>query len=220
MVCIQGSGLALLEGTWQRVSAGTVCMAPPRVLNAFRTDREKAWKVAWVRYEEARGARPMVGAASPVRTQGGADLADSILGFQREWLGVGSPALLHCWGELIAASAQRLTQPFQAESRLQALWTRVNQSLSEPWPARRMSEAACMSEEHLRRVCHAELGRTPMQQLTAMRINAAFPKLDRGGEKLETIAQELGYSDAFVFSKVFKRVTGVSPLDYRTGRIS
>ncbi len=219
MVGLQGSGSVLLEGIWQRVSAGTVCMAPPRVLNAFRADREKVWRIAWVRFEEAKGARTTVGAASPVRIQGGADLADAILGFKREWEGAMHPALLRCWGELIGASAQRLAQPFQTSGRLGVLWETVNASLSEPWPVVRLAAAACMSEENLRRVCLKELGRTPMQQVTAMRVNAAFTMLEKGREKLEVIAQELGYSDAFVFSKVFKRVTGLSPMDYRAGRL-
>lgn len=215
MVCMRGSGQILLEGSWQRIGAGEVCMAPPRVLNAFRADRNKVWRIAWIRCEEALGVRPMVGAASPLRMQGGADLADGIAGFQREWLSDASPALLHCWAQLIAASAQRLARPFQGEKRLQGLWQRVAEALGEPWPLKRLAEVACMSAEHLRRVCFAEMGRTPMQQVTSMRVKAAFPKLERQGEKLETVAQELGYADAFVFSKVFKRITGVSPMEYR-----
>ena len=149
--------------------------------------------------------------------QGGADLADAIIGFQREFLGLANHSLLHCWAQLIAATAQRLARPFQTEQRLHNLWKLVEKSLHESWPLQRLAQVAHMSEEHLRRTCLTELGRTPAQQLTSMRINAAFPKLERKGEKLECIAQELGYSDAFVFSKVFKRITGLSPMEYRAG---
>lgn len=219
MVALQGSGLVLLEGVWQRVSAGSVCMAPPRVLNAFRADRSKVWKIAWVRFEEAKGSLSTVGAASPVKIQGGQDLADAILGFRREWEGAMNPILLRCWTELIAAAAHRLAQPFQHGGRLAALWEKVTASLSEEWSVTRLATEAHMSEEHLRRVCLKELGRTPMQQVTSLRINSAFALLETGRDKLDVLAEKLGYSDAFVFSKVFKRVTGLSPMDYRAGRI-
>jgi len=34
---------------------------------------------------------------------------------------------------------------------------------------------------------------------------------------LDQVAEEVGYSDAFGFSKVFKREVGVSPRDFRRG---
>ncbi|MEI6715367.1 MAG: helix-turn-helix transcriptional regulator [Verrucomicrobiota bacterium] len=219
MVALQGSGSVLLEGVWQRVSAGTVCMAPPRVLNAFRADRGKVWRFVWVRFEEAKGSMSVVGAASPVKIQGGKDLTDAILGFRREWEGERNPVLLRCWEELIAATAQRLAQPFQQSERLGGLWDKVAAALSEDWSVTRLATEARMSEEHLRRVCSKELGRTPMQQVTSLRINAAFTLLETGRDKLDVLAEKLGYSDAFVFSKVFKRVTGLSPMDYRAGRL-
>ena len=36
LACVEGEGRILLEGRAQRVAAGDVCLAPPRVLNAFR----------------------------------------------------------------------------------------------------------------------------------------------------------------------------------------
>ena len=67
LACVEGEGRVLLDGRWLRVAAGEVCMAPPRVLNAFRAATDRRFVFAWVRYVEPAGFRPMVGAASPVR---------------------------------------------------------------------------------------------------------------------------------------------------------
>ena len=39
--------------------------------------------------------------------------------------------------------------------------------------------------------------------------------LSERNDPLETIATEIGYQDAFSFSKVFKRTVGVAPREFR-----
>src|SRR5436190_10824101 len=36
---LAGEGRVLLDGRWQRITAGEVCMAPPRVVNAFHVPK-------------------------------------------------------------------------------------------------------------------------------------------------------------------------------------
>ena len=67
LACLEGEGRVLLEGRWERVTAGSLCLAPPRVLNAFHAVPGKRWTFGWVRYEEAPWTRPFVGANSPLR---------------------------------------------------------------------------------------------------------------------------------------------------------
>ena len=38
------------------------------------------------------------------------------------------------------------------------------------------------------------------------------------GRKLQDIAEELGFTDAFHFSKTFKRLSGKSPREFRDSR--
>jgi AraC-like DNA-binding protein len=72
-----------------------------------------------------------------------------------------------------------------------------------------------MSAEHLRRLCLRELGRTPVQQLTYLRIQRAKELLESSDDKLEAIAPAVGYVSALVFSRAFKRWVGCTPSEYR-----
>jgi AraC-like DNA-binding protein len=58
-------------------------------------------------------------------------------------------------------------------------------------------------------------GTTPLKYFTALKIDAAKNLLDFSGLSVKEIAYELGYSDEFHFSHVFKRVTSLSPRDHR-----
>ena len=51
--------------------------------------------------------------------------------------------------------------------------------------------------------------------ITETRIAAAKEMLEQGDLKVYEIAEKLGYESSFYFSKVFKKVTGLSPREYQ-----
>jgi AraC-like DNA-binding protein len=216
LACFAGEGRILLDGRWQRCTAGMICLAPPRALDAFHAVSGKPWHFAYLRYHEMSGQRPLVTAASPVRVRGDAEafrLATE--GLLREVQGANDARLVHHWVELLHGLAVRVAQPWQVNPRLWAVWEQAGQNLAANWDVTKLAKLAHYSGEHLRRLCLRELGRTPMQQLTYMRLQHAAELLGSTTDKLETIAAGVGYSGAFAFSKVFKKWFGVSPSEFR-----
>lgn len=59
------------------------------------------------------------------------------------------------------------------------------------------------------------LGDTPLHYLTTIRIQKAMDLLVSTDKRIESVALEVGYQDAFGFSKAFKKLTGVPPRDFR-----
>ena len=92
--------------------------------------------------------------------------------------------------------------------------------LDAPWTLGELARRVHLSDEHLRRLCLRELGRSPMQHLTYMRMQRAQALLEISDDKLEVIAPQVGYDSALVFSRAFKRWIGMIPSDYRGSRIS
>ena len=70
-------------------------------------------------------------------------------------------------------------------------------------------------KEQLRRLCLWELGRSPMQRLTSLRMERAQELLALTQDTMEKIAQRVGFNDAAVFSRAFKQWVGFSPSLYR-----
>lgn len=219
LACLEGEGRIWLEGRWERVTAGAVCLAPPRALNAFHAVAGRSWRFAWVRYEEPPWTRPLVGANSPLRLRQGAhELGRTIAGLRAEWEGGRDAALIHHWVSLIHGSAQRIARPWQGSSRIADLWAAVARGLAKDWKLSTLAAECSLSAEHLRRVCRRELGRTPMEHVTYMRIQAAKELLERTDEKLEAVAPRVGYRSAVVFSRAFARYVGLTPSQYRSKR--
>ena len=54
-----------------------------------------------------------------------------------------------------------------------------------------------------------------MQHVAYMRMQRAQEILENSDDKLDAIAPAVGYENALVFSRAFKRLVGMSPSDYR-----
>jgi transcriptional regulator GlxA family with amidase domain len=136
-------------------------------------------------------------------------------------MGVAEPALLHQWAHLAHAYAQRILEPDTAggaDSRLRALWERVDAHLPHPWTVDELAHAAGTSGEHLRRLCRSQIGRSPMRHVAFLRMRRAAALLSTQSYTVEAVAQQVGYENPFAFSTAFKRHFGLSPSDYRGER--
>lgn len=219
LACLAGEGRMWLEGRWQRVTAGQLCLAPPRVLNAFHAVGHAPWVFAWVRYEEPPWVRPLAGADSPLRLrQGAEEMGRAIAGLRAEWEGAREPAMTHHWVSLVQGLAQRFARPWRVSSRVGELWEAVARDLAMEWKLSTLAERCSLSAEHLRRLCLRELGRTPMDHVAYMRMERARHLLETTDDKLEAIAPQVGYRSATVFARAFARCVGMLPSEYRARR--
>jgi YesN/AraC family two-component response regulator len=60
-----------------------------------------------------------------------------------------------------------------------------------------------------------ELNTTITEYIANVRIEAAKRMLKEGKKKIYEIATETGFSDVYYFSKIFKKITGENPSDWR-----
>jgi transcriptional regulator GlxA family with amidase domain len=58
-------------------------------------------------------------------------------------------------------------------------------------------------------------GNTPVEYLQRVKIEAAKKRIENGRNTINEIMYEVGYSDVKAFREVFKKITGMSPLEYR-----
>ncbi len=217
--CVGGTGKILLDGRWQFCRAGTACLAPPHVLHAFHAVPKTRWRFCWVRYEPPEEQQPIISSLAPVLARFDARAMEcAILGLCYELDAARAPPAIHHWVELIQAAVTRFAQPWHMEDRLWRLWEKVASQLGEPWTLGKLSKESHFSAEHLRRLCRRQLGRSPMQQVTYLRMQRAADLLTATGDKIEAIAGAVGYENPFVFSNTFKKWIGWRPSDYRANR--
>jgi transcriptional regulator GlxA family with amidase domain len=78
-----------------------------------------------------------------------------------------------------------------------------------------MATAAGLERRTLLRRFAAATGMSPMEYCRAVRIARARELLEGGDTSQKQIAQSLGYRDVASFARVFRKVAGLAPGDYR-----
>lgn len=72
------------------------------------------------------------------------------------------------------------------------------------------------SPRHLSMRFKEEKGASPIHYLIQVRVGHAIELLLGTDADMQEIAREIGYSDVYYFSRIFKKYTGLSPLRFRT----
>ncbi|GHT64316.1 hypothetical protein FACS1894110_03710 [Spirochaetia bacterium] len=90
----------------------------------------------------------------------------------------------------------------------------IRQNLDKHLSLHEVAEVFNFSPNYLSQLFSKYAGEGFVDFISAMRINAAKEMLARGEGPIYKIAEKLGFENAFYFSKVFKRVEGISPRDF------
>jgi AraC-like DNA-binding protein len=215
LACLGGEGEVLVDNEWRRCRRGQAYITPQRMPHSYRAIRRSMWKLVWVMYDQRHVA---IDEAPSIKTVDAQLLETTFLGLYREQSSKAEHAVLASWAHLLDSTARRTLARQTQDPRLNELWELIASDLSRPWTLEEMAEVANLSSEHLRRLCHATLHRSPMRHLTYLRMRHAAELLALSDEKIEVIGRHVGYDNQFAFSTAFKREIGLSPSSCRGNR--
>lgn len=221
MASIQGHGKAYVDGKYKTFSPGVAYLMPPKVLHAYETSGLGTWRICWVCYDQPEGQTPLISSDKPRLVRANAKpLEEAIRGLYHETINHAAAAIQKLYVELIHAHCQRITRSRRIDDRISKLWSIAESNPAHNWTLDELAREGGMSIELLRLLSKQSTGRSPMKQLTFLRMQQAASMLASTKAKISVIAQEAGYNDAFAFSVAFKRHIGLSPRDYRSRKKS
>jgi transcriptional regulator GlxA family with amidase domain len=87
--------------------------------------------------------------------------------------------------------------------------------LGDAFSAQDLATACHVSYRTLHRRFRAAAGMAPQEYLRAIRVERAKALLESGCQSIEQIVAQVGYADVPSFRRLFARLTGVSPAQYR-----
>jgi AraC-like DNA-binding protein len=216
LACIGGRGRVLIDGRWRICREGYACLLPAHTLNAFEALPKQRWEFCWVCYLRPVEQRPIANVTTPVMARyDPLPLRSAILGLMHECNGPAQPTLIQEWTDLVHAYVLRFAQSSDQPDQLRLLWERVAANLADNWSLTLLAHQAGYSNEHLRRLCRRQLGRSPMHQVTYLRMKRAAEMLASTEQTIDSISHEVGYQNPFVFSNAFTKWIGWRPSEYR-----
>ena len=217
-VCLEGRGEVFIEGRWQACPPDTAFLSPSGQPQFYRTVPGVVWRACWL-----LGFLPgFVGVTQPKLVPAfGRSLQCAIEGLYHEVNDAadgesGKRSAVERWVEIIAGYGHHIGHAEgHRVARLRGVWQRVLADPDADWNIRALTEIASVSEESLRRICHAETGKAPMEHVTHLRMRCAASLLATNTYSVAAVSQKVGYNNAMAFSTAFRRVVGKSPSIYR-----
>jgi transcriptional regulator GlxA family with amidase domain len=93
--------------------------------------------------------------------------------------------------------------------------TYIEENLNEKISFEELASKLAISRRNFDRRFIKAVGNTPVEYLQRVKVEVAKSFLEKGRKTIFEVMDEVGYSDDKAFREVFKKITGVSPLDYR-----
>lgn len=110
------------------------------------------------------------------------------------------------WLCLLSSARDRETSP-----RVAAMLKYLDDNLYKGYGRSELAKKFKMTPEHVNAIFRQELNTTPTEYVNRQRVYRAYRLLTEEGYRVNEAAEEVGFCDAFYFSKVFKRVVGFPP---------
>lgn len=115
---------------------------------------------------------------------------------------------------LLAASRPR-ENVLPRDECMENVWRQISEDPGRDWSVDKMAAMAYLSKPQFSRRFKEANGQSPMQSVLTARMTRACHLLHETTHQVGEIADMLGYSDMYHFSRHFKTVNGVSPTVFR-----
>lgn len=92
----------------------------------------------------------------------------------------------------------------------------IEDNIDEKISFEKLASQLAISRRNFDRRFIKATGNTPVEYLQRVKVEAAKKELEKGRKSIFEIMNDVGYIDDKAFREVFKKVTGLSPLDYKS----
>lgn len=190
----------------------------------------KTCSMHWNRIEEFRRRHPNIKVAedkiisdeSGIYTNGGAYSFLNLVLYLVEKL-FDRPTAIFC-SKLFQIDMQRTTQSAftifhiqkgHGDELISKAQTYIEENIDARISFEKLASDLAISRRNFDRRFIKATGNTPVEYLQRVKVEAAKLELERGRKTVFEIMNDVGYSDDKAFREVFRKVTGLAPLEYR-----
>lgn len=231
LYCAGGRGMLRVNHRQYPVGRGDLMMLPRDVLHAYASSGREPWTLYWVHFDGTevdafwehmnflpdRAVRH-IGAAPKIIDDFQTLLEVRNTGFREGFFIHAANHLRQMLGMFGLMISTHLRPAGGDGFDLESIHALMHEKLHGHLDLATLAEAAGMSRHGFCRRYKAETGNSPYQHFLHLKMERACYLLDISRQTVADIAESLGYDDAYYFSRLFRKVMGVSPSGYRASR--
>ena len=226
--CVKGSGWCELAGEHRSIRAGEVLVIPPHTTHAYGADGKNPWTICWFHAQgkllpsflvelNVSAARPVVFLGDDARVLAiFAEVLDVLEhGYTPQQMLHSAQGLAHLLAVMILHRHEYWREQPDARQRINRTLAYMKEHLGQPLQLDTLAGLANLSRSRYAGLFKAQTGFAPIDYFNRLRMHRACQWLDTTDWSVKAIASRLGYDDPLYFSRVFRSVTELSPMEYR-----
>ncbi|MFE8072354.1 AraC family transcriptional regulator [Marinobacteraceae bacterium S3BR75-40.1] len=223
--CTEGCGHVSVLGEAFTVEAGDLLLLPNGAHHRYAADSARPWTLHWVHYTGplAEAFRKHMGFDEDVRVRHLGRQPRLLVDFSGllsvQQTGFRTQGLVHVANRLrqLLTAVALCDDPRRSEQTfdLALIHDYMREHLHERLTLEQLAKLTGLSPAHFATRYRKQTGVAPIKHFLRLKVERACQLLDNTEQPFTAIAAELGFDDNYYFSRLFKKVMGQSPTDYR-----
>lgn len=227
--CFEGKGNVEVEGTSYHIEAGNFIVIPKKKAHIYQADLILPWTIYWFHFS-GTGADLLVAQLENHKAYAGFNAERNLLfhtiysrlerGFSRENIVYANL----CFHQYIAGfiyadkhiANDKTITPDKVEETIDFMRNNIEKMIS----LKEMALAVYLSPSYLSAIFKKKTGTSPIDYFNQLKIQKTTQYLLFTNLRINEIAQKIGISDPYYFSRLFSSIMGISPKQYRDNRFN
>ncbi|WP_223857592.1 AraC family transcriptional regulator [Sphingobacterium micropteri] len=225
LYCTNGTGTVTIHDKTYTISPNHYIILPRDTPHHYHSSSEDPWTIYWVHFTGKHAAalyeRYAENNVLPVFypfDQRKADEFESIYNllehsFRKREFEIANLKLQHYIASFIYAT--EINPSIVERDKIDESIIHMKNNLHEPLAVRTLAEQQQLSVTHYTRLFKIKTGTSPNQYLNELKIQKSCQYLYFSELSIKEICVELGFTDPYYFSRLFKKTMGMSPAKYK-----
>ena len=228
IICLDGCGKVRYQEQEQVLRAGQALLLPKGMSHNYQSDDKKPWTIFWVHMDGhlAEQFTSMMFAndeanlifevsnMTEVLLEFEQLLACRQATYQFNNFVLASNILRKIFSYFISQNQVLLTND-QSQINLQIIDGFLEKNIDSQVTLEEMAEVSGLSKFHFAKKFQKQTGLSPVRYFLELKIKHACELIDRTQLTIKEVSSRLGYDDPYYFSRLFKKIMGISPKQYR-----
>jgi AraC-like DNA-binding protein len=229
ILCVAGSGWLKIGTLHHPIQAQEAILIPRYLPHSYGASEKAPWSIHWVHLQgniadyffsllpENVYTVPVTAELTAVLEHHFRECYDSIMGtFVWQRMIFITQTIQHLLGHLFFNN--RLFSPALRSSQFRNLDSTLDylrKNIDKPLTLQNMADQAQLSKSHFARLFKEQTNYSPIDYFIRLKLQRACMQLSLTRQTIREISLAVGYEDPYYFSRLFKKIIGKSPSQFR-----
>lgn len=227
--CVEGKGWFDINDKHYAVEQNQCFILPPNVPHSYGADKKDPWTIYWIHFKGELAAHYATRLLNPVdikpgvysRINGRLNLFEEVyhtleLGYSKENVLYACSALHYFLGSICFLQQYRnATSDNQAGDVVENAIHYMKENIEKKLTVADFATYTGFSVSHFSSLFNSRTGYSPVNYFNLLKIQHACYLLDHTDMRVNQVCYKIGIEDCYYFSRIFSKMMGLSPSEYK-----